>query len=70
MKCYIVRVYREKQGKEQEFVGVVETVGVEGKSVFTTFEELCAILKPATEDRAEKAIPENDAIETADDIRF
>jgi hypothetical protein len=68
MKCYIVRVYREKPGKDQEFVGVVEKVGVEGKSVFSTFEELCAILSPAAESPSEKVL--SDPTENSDDIRF
>ena len=43
MKSYIVRIYRGERGDPQSLVGIVEEVGMEGKTAFTNFEELCDI---------------------------
>ncbi len=43
MKSYIVRIYRGERDDPQSLVGIVEEVGMEGKTAFTNFEELWGI---------------------------
>ena len=44
---FIVRIYRFPSDTQEEMVGVVETVGVEGEKGFTGIDELWAILNKA-----------------------
>jgi len=44
MENYIVRIYRHEKDKPQRFMGIVETVGEEGKKAFTRYDELWEIL--------------------------
>lgn len=44
---FIVRIYRFPSDTQEEMVGVVETVGVEGEKGFTGIDELWAILNMA-----------------------
>jgi hypothetical protein len=46
MESYIVRIYRQGPDKTRNIVGVVETVGVDGKDAFTNVDELWGILNP------------------------
>lgn len=46
MESYIVRVYRREEAEPKNLVGIVERVGVEGKIVFHTPEELIKIFIP------------------------
>jgi hypothetical protein len=41
---YIIRIYRFDKNSARRFVGTVEGVGMKGKRVFTTIEELWEIL--------------------------
>ena len=41
---FIVRIYRFPSDTQEEMVGVVETVGIEGEKGFTGIDELWAIL--------------------------
>ncbi len=43
-ESYIVRIYRRDEDNPQHLVGLVETVGVEGPTVFNNPEELWSIL--------------------------
>jgi hypothetical protein len=45
MDYYIVRIYRRDERNEQNMVGLVETVGLDGKSVFKNQDELWRILR-------------------------
>lgn len=60
MENYIVRIYRHEKDYPRNIVGVVETVGIEGKKAFTNIDELWDILnprkmtKPETEERGNK----------------
>jgi hypothetical protein len=44
---FIVRIYRFPSDTQEEMVGVVETVGVEGEKGFNGIDELWAILNMA-----------------------
>ncbi len=44
MENYIVRIYRYEKDKPQKLMGIVETVGKEGKKAFTHVDELWEIL--------------------------
>jgi hypothetical protein len=44
MENYIVRIYRYEKDKPQKLMGIVETVGEEGKKAFTHVDELWEIL--------------------------
>ena len=44
MENYIVRIYRYEKDKPQKLMGIVETVGEEGKKAFTRVDELWEIL--------------------------
>jgi hypothetical protein len=54
LRNYILRIYREEEGKPSEIVGIVEEVEVSGKRAFTNIEELWDILKQ----RREKVVGE------------
>lgn len=47
MENYIVRIYRREKDGPQKFMGIVETVGEEGKKAFTHADELWEILNSA-----------------------
>ena len=44
MDSYVVRIYRRNSGSPQDLVGLVELVEVGQERVFSSFEELRAIL--------------------------
>jgi hypothetical protein len=44
MENYIIRIYRYEKDKPQKLMGIVETVGEEGKKAFTHVDELWDIL--------------------------
>jgi hypothetical protein len=48
MTSYIVRIYREEKNNPRNFVGTVEEAAVGEKKVFTSLDELWAILNPAS----------------------
>ncbi len=47
MNSYIVRIYREEKDNPRNLVGTVEEAGANEKHVFSTLDELWAILNPA-----------------------
>jgi hypothetical protein len=51
LKDYILRIYRREKNDPQIVVGVVEEIGVEGNTAFSSIDELLSILnssKPKT----------------------
>ncbi len=46
MESYIVRIYRQGSEQTRSIIGVVETVGTEGREAFTNVDELWGILNP------------------------
>jgi hypothetical protein len=46
MENYIVRIYRDENVHPRSIIGVVETIGTEGKQSFTNVDELWHILNP------------------------
>ncbi len=44
MDSYVVRIYRRKCDSPQDLVGLVELVDCDKEKVFTSFDELWAIL--------------------------
>jgi len=47
MNTYGVRIYREEENNPRNFAGTVEEAAVGEKRVFTSLDELWAILNPA-----------------------
>jgi len=54
MENYIVRIYRHEKDKPQRFMGIVETVGKEGKKAFTRYDELWEILNASQQHAGKK----------------
>jgi len=55
MNSYIVRIYREEENNPRNFVGTVEEAGAGEKRVFTSLDELWAVLNPAEKEKREKS---------------
>jgi hypothetical protein len=54
MNSYILRIYREEENNPRNFVGTVEEAAAGEKQVFTSLDELWAILNPAEKGKKRK----------------
>ncbi len=45
LETYVVRIFRKEKNKPRSILGVAEKVGVKGKKIFITYDELWSILK-------------------------
>ena len=51
MKTYIVKIYRQPPDSPRNTVGIVEEVGISGKRVFNTFDELWGIINASQQEK-------------------
>jgi hypothetical protein len=59
LDCYIVRIYRKQENDPHALVGLLEEVGTQEKSAFSSIDELCELLA-----QGEKKIKTKDGMET------